>query len=118
MTLQRLIITFKADETVLHTLHRTQDGPGSNTKARRRGGGYGARQDRPYASPRGLIGTSRCCRDVGVHHQGGCSFGHNLTSSTTDSKTSEGREPHEEGVSPQMSRCSETSFASGPGGGG
>ena len=36
MTLQRLIITFKPDELVLHALYRTQDGPGPNTRARRR----------------------------------------------------------------------------------
>jgi hypothetical protein len=34
MTLQRLIITFKADEIVLHTLYRTQDGTNSGTKTR------------------------------------------------------------------------------------
>ena len=36
MTLQRLIITFKPEEIILHALYRTQDGPGPNTKARRR----------------------------------------------------------------------------------
>jgi hypothetical protein len=36
MTLQCLIITFKPDELVLHALYRTQDGPGPNTRARRR----------------------------------------------------------------------------------
>ena|SRR5215211_3895930 len=35
-SLQRLIITFKPDEFVMHALYRTQDGPGPNTKARRR----------------------------------------------------------------------------------
>jgi BMFP domain-containing protein YqiC len=34
--LQRLIITFKPEETIMHALYRTQDGPGPNTKARRR----------------------------------------------------------------------------------
>ena len=34
--LQRLIITFKPEELVLHALYKTQDGPGPNTKARRR----------------------------------------------------------------------------------
>jgi hypothetical protein len=36
MTLQRLVITFKPDELVLRALYKTQDGPGPNTKARRR----------------------------------------------------------------------------------
>jgi hypothetical protein len=36
MTLQRLIITFKPEETIMHALYRTQDGPGPNTKGRRR----------------------------------------------------------------------------------
>jgi hypothetical protein len=36
MTLQRLIITFKAEQLILHTLYKTQDGPGPNTKARAR----------------------------------------------------------------------------------
>ena len=36
MTLQRLILTFKPGELVLHALYRTQDGPGPSTKARRR----------------------------------------------------------------------------------
>jgi hypothetical protein len=36
VTLQRLIITFKPEETIMHALYRTQDGPGPNTKARRR----------------------------------------------------------------------------------
>jgi hypothetical protein len=34
VTLQRLFITFKADEIVLHVLYRTQDGTNSGTKAR------------------------------------------------------------------------------------
>jgi hypothetical protein len=34
MTLQRLIITFKSKEIVLHALYRTQDGPNPATKAR------------------------------------------------------------------------------------
>ena len=34
--LQRLIITFKPEETIMHALYRTQDDPGPNTKARRR----------------------------------------------------------------------------------
>ena len=34
--LQRLIITFKPEETIMHALYRTQDGPGPNTKARHR----------------------------------------------------------------------------------
>jgi hypothetical protein len=36
MTLQRLIITFKPEELVLHALYRTQDGPSPGTKARTR----------------------------------------------------------------------------------
>ena len=36
MTLQRLTITFKPEEIVIHTLYRTQDGRGPNTKARTR----------------------------------------------------------------------------------
>jgi hypothetical protein len=36
MTLQRLIVTFKDGELVMHALYRTQDGPGPNTKGRRR----------------------------------------------------------------------------------
>src|SRR5215217_6061674 len=34
--LQRLIITFKPEETIMHALYRTEDGPGPNTKARHR----------------------------------------------------------------------------------
>ena len=34
--LQRLIITFKPEEPIMHALYRTQDGPGPNTKARQR----------------------------------------------------------------------------------
>jgi hypothetical protein len=36
MTLQRLVITFKPEELVLHALYRSQDGPNPGTKARRR----------------------------------------------------------------------------------
>jgi hypothetical protein len=36
MTLKRLIITFKPEELFLHALYRTQDGPGPDTKARRK----------------------------------------------------------------------------------
>jgi hypothetical protein len=36
MTLQRLILTFKNEEIVMHALYRTQDGPSPNTKGRRR----------------------------------------------------------------------------------
>jgi hypothetical protein len=34
VTLQRRIITFKAEELIVHALYRTQDGPGPGTKAR------------------------------------------------------------------------------------
>lgn len=34
MSLQRLVITFKPEEIVMHALYRTQNGPGPNTKAR------------------------------------------------------------------------------------
>jgi hypothetical protein len=34
MTLQRLILTFKPEEIVLHALYRTQDSPNPGTKAR------------------------------------------------------------------------------------
>jgi hypothetical protein len=36
VTLQRLIITFKPDELVLHALYRTQGGPNPGTKPRTR----------------------------------------------------------------------------------
>ncbi|MBA2715247.1 MAG: hypothetical protein H0U55_17070 [Rubrobacteraceae bacterium] len=36
MTLQRLILTFKPDELVVHCLYRSQDSPNPGTKARRR----------------------------------------------------------------------------------
>jgi hypothetical protein len=36
MTLQRIILTFKAEEIVMHALYRTQGTAGPNTKARRR----------------------------------------------------------------------------------
>jgi len=36
VTLQRLIVTFKPEELVVHALYRTQDGPNPGTKARRR----------------------------------------------------------------------------------
>jgi hypothetical protein len=36
MTLQRLIITFKAEELVVHVLYRTQGGHNPGTKARTR----------------------------------------------------------------------------------
>ncbi len=35
MTLQRLIITFKPEEIVMHALYRTKQGPNPGTKARR-----------------------------------------------------------------------------------
>ncbi len=35
-SLQRLVLTFKPEELIVHALYRTQDGPGPNTKARRR----------------------------------------------------------------------------------
>jgi hypothetical protein len=34
VTLQRIVLTFKPGELVVHTLYRTQDGPSPNTKAR------------------------------------------------------------------------------------
>ena len=37
MSLQRLIVTFKPEVLIVHALYRTQDDPGPNTKARRRG---------------------------------------------------------------------------------
>jgi hypothetical protein len=36
VTLQRFIITSKPKELVVHALYRTQDGPGPDTKARRK----------------------------------------------------------------------------------
>jgi hypothetical protein len=36
MSLQRLIITFKPEEIVMHALYRTQDDPNVGTKTRRR----------------------------------------------------------------------------------
>ena len=36
MSLQRLIITFKPEEIVMHALYRTEGNAGPNTKARRR----------------------------------------------------------------------------------
>jgi hypothetical protein len=36
VTLQRLIVTFKPDEIILHALYKTQDGLGPNTKGRTR----------------------------------------------------------------------------------
>ena len=36
MTLQRLVITFKPNELVVHALYRAQDSTGPNTKARRK----------------------------------------------------------------------------------
>jgi hypothetical protein len=36
VSLQRLVITSKSEEIVLHALYKTQDGPSPNTKARRR----------------------------------------------------------------------------------
>jgi hypothetical protein len=36
VSLQRLVITFKPEELVLHAFYRTQDCPSPNTKARRR----------------------------------------------------------------------------------
>ena len=36
MSLQRLILTFKPKEIVLHVLYSTQDGPNPGTKARQR----------------------------------------------------------------------------------
>lgn len=37
VTLQRLVIEFKAEELVVRALYRSQDGPNPGTKARRRG---------------------------------------------------------------------------------
>jgi hypothetical protein len=36
MTLQRLVLTFKPEGVEIRTLYRRKDGPGPNTKARRR----------------------------------------------------------------------------------
>jgi hypothetical protein len=36
MTLQRLVLDFRSGEIVVRCLYRTEDGPGPNTKARRR----------------------------------------------------------------------------------
>jgi hypothetical protein len=36
MTLQRLVLTYKGGGIEIRTLYRTKDGPGPNTKARRR----------------------------------------------------------------------------------
>ena len=36
MTLQRLILTFKDEELMMHALYRTKGAAGPNTKARRR----------------------------------------------------------------------------------
>ena len=36
MTLQRLVLTFKPGELIVHARYSTQDGPGPNTKARAR----------------------------------------------------------------------------------
>jgi hypothetical protein len=36
MTLQRLVIDLRAEEMILRVLYRCKDGPGPNTKARRR----------------------------------------------------------------------------------
>jgi hypothetical protein len=36
MTLQRLVLDFRSGELVVRCLYRTQDGPGPNTKRRRR----------------------------------------------------------------------------------
>jgi hypothetical protein len=34
MTLQRLVLTFKPEELIIHALYRNQEGPGPGTKAR------------------------------------------------------------------------------------
>jgi hypothetical protein len=34
--LQRLVLDYRGAELIVRALHRTEDGPGSNTKARRR----------------------------------------------------------------------------------
>jgi hypothetical protein len=36
MSLQRLVLTFKPEGVEIRTLYRSKDGPGPNTKARRR----------------------------------------------------------------------------------
>ncbi len=36
MTLQRLILTFKPEELIVHALYRTDEGPNPGTKARAR----------------------------------------------------------------------------------
>ncbi len=37
MTLQRFVLDFRTGELVVRCLYRSEDGPGPNTKARRRG---------------------------------------------------------------------------------
>jgi len=37
VSLQRLILTFKPEVLIVHARHRTQDGAGPSTEARRRG---------------------------------------------------------------------------------
>jgi hypothetical protein len=36
MTLQRLVLTFKPEELIVHALYRSSSGPGPGTKARQR----------------------------------------------------------------------------------
>jgi hypothetical protein len=87
VSLQRLIITFKSKEIVLHALYKTQDGPNPGTKARLREVKLLAGQERPHASPAGLRGRCGGSRDQRLRRSGGCSFAHDLTQ---DSNASEG----------------------------
>ena len=58
MTLQRLILTFKPEEVILHVLYRTQDGPGPNTPkpaARRLQGSPGVAWSGPWRPSRDAL---------------------------------------------------------------
>src|SRR5215212_5857817 len=77
--LKRLVLDFRTDEFVIRTLYRTEGGSsaGPNTKARRRGA-----QDLPAKASARRSPPWRgrgACGYFGIHHKGGCSFGHGLT---------------------------------------
>ena len=78
MTLQRLVITFKPEELVLHALYKNTGRSQSGNEGTHLGSSR-AGQIRAAVRPRGPRGRRPVRGHFGIHHEGGLAFGHNLT---------------------------------------
>jgi hypothetical protein len=78
VTLQRLIITFKPEEIVMHALYRTQNGSGPNTKARTKQVTELTRTGLRDALE-ALKGGAECVGTSGFIHREVVLFDHNLS---------------------------------------